>query len=354
MSGLEEKYHISEGELRRCTAHIEECPLSSGGADVEHFTGNLQDAESWFEDKNTSEAGGSFGVLSPAQKTVKKDKVYRVGNLSAPEDHFNDLDGVLAAMDALKPEDRQGRRGGIFASPDMASHSRWVLGNKWNKYEGALDSHEIEVDANSVYVYNVKKYEKASTAFDRYGDSHEGFIDAAQDFWDSGMTLNEWREWARHNDPDPGDWEIIMPSDGIRSSKKMSNKSVIEEAPESKADTVNEILEPERARKGLIWRKSDLTEPEIDLVREESAKAFSADFINDMETLYSKNAYREDDLYSAKNHIWRTLQDIREKRDGSVPHVIENDKDDTLKDVYAYIRIVDEVRNIRDAQDSEV
>lgn len=343
------KYHISEGELRKCSAHIEECPLILAGEETEHFTGTPQEAKVWFEEGNASKAGGSFGTLPPAPKKVKKDKVYRVGTLKAPDEYFKDLDGVLSAMDSVKPEGRQGRRGGIFASPDLSSHSRWVLGSKWNAHEGALDSHELTVDANSVYVYNVKKYEEASYAQNRYGEDREEFVNAAKEFWDSGMTLSDWREWAKHNDTGSGDWEVIMPADSIMSSAKVSNKRIIENTPDGRSSEMNSLLEHTRWMKGLIWRKSDLTEDETELIREESAKKLSPEFIADMEALYAKNAYREKDISSAKKPILRTLHSIRQKRDENAPDLIDSEKEDVIKDVYTYIKIVDSVRDIRKA-----
>lgn len=195
-------------------------------------------------------------------KSVKKTKVYRVGSLTPPESHFSDLNDFLATVDSYKPEGRQGRYGAIFASPDMSSHSRWILGSQDNKHEEALDSHEITVDENSVYVYDVKLYENSSRFEERFGKDSEKFKEEVKKFWESGMTLADWKDWAKENNPEPGSWEIIMPNSSIISAKKMSNKRIIENIDDdNKASEINSILEPKRFQKGLLWRKKKVVEP---------------------------------------------------------------------------------------------
>lgn len=194
----------------------------------------------------TSQNKNSPQKTDPAAKGIKRTKVYRVGTLTAPPEYFEDLEGILKDMDKFKPEGRQGRHGGIFASPDLASHGRWVLGMDYKTHEGALDSHEITVDANSTYVYNVSYYEKASSYQFSYGNESKRFEDAAKKFWDSGMTLAEWREWAEENNPEPGTWEIIMSPDSMISTKKLGNRTVVNNASEDWADDLQNLLFPNR------------------------------------------------------------------------------------------------------------
>lgn len=243
------RYHINnEGEAGSCSADVRKCPF---GADRPHFD-SKKEAQKFYENSQTS-----FKT-----KSVKKTKVYRVGSLNPPETHFSDLNNFLEVVDSYKPEGRQGRSGGVFASPDMSSHSRWILGSRDNKHEEALDSHEITVDENSVYVYDVKLYENSSRFEERFGKDSEKFKEEVKKFWESGMTLADWKDWAKENNPEPGSWEIIMPNSSIISAKKMSNKRIIENIDDdNKASEINSILEPKRFQKGLLWRKKKVDEP---------------------------------------------------------------------------------------------
>lgn len=243
------RYHINnEGEAGSCSADVRKCPF---GADRPHFD-SKKEAQKFYENSQTS-----FKA-----KKIKKTKVYRVGTLTPPESHFSDLNDFLTTVDSYKPEGRQGRYGAIFASPDMSSHSRWILGSRDNKHEEALDSHEITVDENSVYVYDVKLYENSSRFEERFGKDSEKFKEEVKKFWESGMTLADWKDWAKENNPEPGSWEIIMPNSSIISAKKMSNKRIIENIEDdNKASEINSILEPKRFQKGLLWRKKKVVEP---------------------------------------------------------------------------------------------
>ena len=301
------KYHINDkGNATKCSAEVGKCPF---GSDAPHFD-NKQDAEKHYED--------SFPNVFEQVKPVKKMKVYRVGTLTAPEEYFDDLNSLLQDVDKFKPEGRQGRHGGIFASPDLASHGRWVRGNEYNKHEGALDSHEITVDANSVYVYDVNAYEKASSIQSMYGSESEKFKEAAESLWNSGMLLSDWHEWAKENKPERGSWEIIMPASSIMSSKKMSNRSVIESVGDVDVDELNRILEPNRYRKGLKWRKNPLNDELRNKIDKKAAEHFEEDFVKDMRQVFSKNYYTRDDLYSARKEIYGAINRLKKKRSENV------------------------------------
>lgn len=334
------KYHVNDdGNAKECSAEKAECPF---GKDEPHFN-TKEEARSHYE----STISDSFS--KPSAK-VKKTKVYRVGSLRPPERYFDDLNNVLNKMDEFKPEGRQGRHGGIFASPDMDSHSRWVLGSQWNRHEEALDSHEITVDANSVYVYDVRKYEIASSLSDPIFESHSkgGFQKAAQDFWESGITLAEWQEWAKENKPESGTWEIIMPASAMISTKKMTNKQVIENAPESRAKELNSTLEPRRYAKGLIWRKSDLTQDEILEARKSASNVIPEPIIKDLETIYKKNAYREDEAYNSAATIYNALQKMRTKRNETsgkkFSEMNKEEKQDVHSELSHYFKIIENIR----------
>lgn len=332
------KYHINnEGNAKQCSAKKGNCPY---GSDAPHFD-TRKEAEKYYENNMT------IKTIKP----VKKMKIYRVGTLTAPETYFDDLDNILQDMDRFKPEDRQGRYKGIFASPDLNSHAKWVRGNSWNKHEGALDSHEITVDGNSVYVYNVEDYEKASSIQRMYGANSEKFKESAEKFWNSGMTLTEWQEWAKENKPERGSWEIIMSPDSIISNKTLSNRSVIENSSEQDIEELNQILEPNRSKKGLIWRKSNLTEEEKEIVRDEAIKeGFKQDFINDMENIYSKNAYKIDDLYSARKEIYSAILRAKKKRNEDMvtfANLSRDDESNFYKKIKSYIEIIERIQQER-------
>lgn len=338
------KFHINDnGDAKQCSAEEGNCPF---GADAPHFD-TKKEAQQHYEQ--------TFKNSFEKPKPVKKTTVYRVGTLSAPETYFDDLNNILDAVDELKPDGRQGRKGGIFASPDIKSHSRWVLGSQWNKHEGSLDSHEITVDANSVYVYDVEQYEEVS-AFERmYGKDSEKFKQSVEKFWKDGMTLADWQEWAKENKPDPGDWEIIMPAEAIMNSKKLNNRKIIENAPENHTYELNHLLEPNRARKGLIWRKNDLTDEEKVLIQEKVSenKDLNENFIKDMENIYNKNAYKPDDVQSsaAISEIYSSMRRLRKEENEELKSFAElssEEKTEFSRKVSDYVKIVDEVLKERD------
>lgn len=176
--------------------------------------------------------------------------VFRVGSLEPQEPAFEDLERIVTFMDSYAPAGRATRRGSLFASPDLLSHGRWVLGS-----DRAL-SHEIFVDPDSVYIYPVEVYESASLDFD-LGET-ELAAEGARKYWASAMTLREWREWSKTAKPSRGSWEVLIPQGGVLSAKPMSNRRIIEGAAEEDARQINWRLEPKRAAKSLIWRKANL------------------------------------------------------------------------------------------------
>jgi len=328
------RFHINEdGNAKQCSASNGNCPF---GEQSPHFD-SKEEAEKHYENS----------MSTKTIKPVKKMKVYRVGTLTPPETYFESLESILQDMDKFKPEGRQGRYKGIFASPDLNSHARWVRGNQWNKHEGALDSHEITIDANSVYVYNVEDYEKASSIQNLYGAESEKFKEAAEKFWNSGMILSDWNEWSKENKPEKGTWEIIMPAEAMISSKKMSNRSIIENvADEYVASELNHLLEPKRAFKGLIWRKNILSEKIKQDIREHASQKLNKDFVNDMEKIYEKNAYKIGDVYSAQKEIYSAIHRLKKNRGESAKtfaNLTKNEQKDFYNDVKAYIEIVDKI-----------
>jgi len=243
-----DRYHANPktGKVGRCQASYE-CPF--GTLEAHHST--AEDARAAFE--RSQEA---LLIPRPARRS-RPVKIFRIGSLepqSSPA--FEDLDSVLGFMDQHAPDGRLPRRGALFASPDLASHGRWVRGTD------SGDSHELTVDPDSVYIYPVKTYESASMSFAN-GELKRA-EDEAREYWDSGMTLTEWNEWSSTTELERGSWEILLPPNAIISSKPVSNRRIIENATDSDASEINWKLEGRRAARGLIWRKEQTVESSED------------------------------------------------------------------------------------------
>ncbi len=234
---LVKEFHVNPvtGNPGKCRARWDSCPF--GDKDSAHFD-SLEQARAHFE---------------ATQETFRSNKkaigVFRIGALEPKKAHFPDLQKLMDDFEITTPEGRMGRAGALFASPDLASHSRWVLGVP----RDAGDSHELMVDPNTTYVYPIELYENASSA--QADGKMDEFKKLAQEYWDSGMLLAEWHSWAAKAKPDSGTWEVLVPPTAIRSIKPVSNRRVIENADISRRREVNWRLEPRRASKGLIWTK---------------------------------------------------------------------------------------------------
>lgn len=237
---MTDRYHVNPktGNTGICKAHYS-CPF--GNLESAHFD-DAAAAREFFESTQTT---------FPA-KVKKRDSVFRVGLLEPSKPHFLDLLRLVKAFDQFVPEGRQKREGAIFASPDMKSHLRWIKGSSLSGQ--ALDSHEISINPNQVYVYPVDIYEGASVA------ESQGFLTEfealTKEYWESGMNLTEWRAWAIKASPQPGSWELLIPEAAIESSRAVSSRRIIESADDDNAREINWLLEPRRASKGKIWRKN--------------------------------------------------------------------------------------------------
>lgn len=183
----------------------------------------------------------------PLRKS-KPVKIYRIGALEPPVAHgLGDLRETEAFLDSYAPDGRQLRAGALFASPDLASHGRWVRGSK------EAPSHELTVNPDEVYIYPIDTYEAASSWHGM--GSKEKAEAAAQEYWDSGMTLTQWNEWSATTSLLRGSWEILLPPSAILGNREMSNRRIIENASPEDAAEINWKLERRRASRGLIWRK---------------------------------------------------------------------------------------------------
>lgn len=238
-------YHVNPatGNAGLCKAYIGECPF--GNADA-HFP-DAASARAMFE--KTQEV---------FPKTMKKAKVFRIGPLQPQEKHFDDLQQVLQDFEETTPPGRIGRANGLFASPDIQSHGRWVLGIGDLGGNHDTTSHELTVNPNEVYVYPVELYEIASS-LQSWGNK-EKFLAAAKEYWDAGMTLAEWQRWAAKAKPEPGSWEVLVPPSENLNPKPVSNRRIIENASENFHYRLGWLLEPRRAQRSNTWPRKGTDE----------------------------------------------------------------------------------------------
>jgi hypothetical protein len=134
----------------------------------------------------------------------KTASVYRSGVPTAPLNRGVEKESYEYA-DAFKPADRQGRMTGVFSSPTMYGMSRWFEGNLMMTNTVDALPRELRVNPDSVYVYSIPAWEKASSAFNPETERWKKAVDA---YWGTGITLTDWVEKFK-NDPtiNPQNWE---------------------------------------------------------------------------------------------------------------------------------------------------
>ncbi len=235
-------YHVNpaSGNPGLCKADLRDCPF---GGESSHYETEVQARVAFEKTQETF------------PKATKKAKVYRIGPLKPQEKHFDDLSTLLKTFEETTPEGRPGRHNGLFASPDLESHGRWVLGIGGMGGNHDLTSHELTVNPDEVYVYPIELYEIASS-HQSWGRMDK-FKEAAKEYWDSGLTLTEWKRWAAEAKPNPGTWEIIIPAEAELNPKPVSNRRIIENAAERFHYRLGWELEPTRAAKSLTWPRKN-------------------------------------------------------------------------------------------------
>lgn len=168
-----------------------------------------------------------------------KAKVYRSGTVEAPTTRGVEADSYSAA-DAVKPAGRQGRTTGIFASPNLQGVARWAYANSSLVRNPDPFVREITVDADTVYVYSIPAWEKASWGTGGY-----------ENFWKTGITLTEWL--ANQDSHDPTEWELLLSESDIHSVKPVSDKRLLK-ACENTFNFASELVHTlADARRSLRW-----------------------------------------------------------------------------------------------------
>lgn len=193
------------GKVGKCHA-TKECPFGKTHYDSE------SGARAAYENTQVETI-----FISHKKTPASYGKVFRVGDLEAPSEYFEDLDNIITYMDSFAPEGRTKRRGAIFASPSLTDHMRWVKGGDGKQ------SKELTVNPDRVYVYPVEIYERASLD-QSFGRNAE---EIAREYWNSGMTLSEYRSWAEKNNPAPGSWEILIDPKDVVDNRNVSAKRLL-------------------------------------------------------------------------------------------------------------------------------
>lgn len=149
-------------------------------------------------------------------------KVYRIGSLTCAE-HSENVQKLWSSIDAVKPEGRAGRLECLYASPNIKGLIRWIRGMHFvaGRDESAcLDNHEITViNPETVFVYHVPTY-------DAVGSGRK----SAESYWESGIPLSEWQKVAEEKGLNAEDWEILLPMNAVKSSRKISNARILGQA----------------------------------------------------------------------------------------------------------------------------
>lgn len=154
---------------------------------------------------------------------MNKARVYRAG-LMDPAPDAGPAEAVTRAAQARNPRP-VGRAGSLFACPTMAGSVRWVLGN-WPHKETRL--REITVDADTVFVYEVRAWERVEV-------EDVAAIDA---YWATGMTLTDFLATGL----DAADWEVLVGPEAVISWRNVSAARFLAAAPQWRHPELRRIV----------------------------------------------------------------------------------------------------------------
>lgn len=150
--------------------------------------------------------------------TMNKAKIYRNGALT-PAQYSGEIEEYASRADSLKPVDRAGRCGSLYASPTLLGNLRWVRANLMFPKRGQeVETYEITVDADATWVYNISQWEKFSW--------HDA---PAENYWNSGMLLSEWNERYGEDALNGSDWEVLIsPESIVGTPRRVSRKRMLD------------------------------------------------------------------------------------------------------------------------------
>jgi hypothetical protein len=169
-------------------------------------------------------------------------KVYRNGSVSVGK-HSASIHDIWGSYDAVKPAERSGRLHSVYASPSLPGMIRWMHYNHRNSGTNPaveLNSYEISIkDAENIYVYDVEIYDQTLNAVI---EDEKGSAKYARQYWDSGIPLSEWDKTAAEKNLDPTKWEVLVPIDAIKASKRITDRAIIAAGTAEDQDELREFL----------------------------------------------------------------------------------------------------------------
>ena len=144
-------------------------------------------------------------------------KVYRNGALT-PAVYEGEVAEYAMTADVERPDGRPGRQGSLYASPSLPGVTRWTRAHLdgLSHTRDDLETYELTVDGDNVYVYDIDAWEDYSWA---------GKPVSA--YWDSGVTLTE---YLTREDRDDTNWEVLLTPEDVLSSRRVSAKRLCQHA----------------------------------------------------------------------------------------------------------------------------
>lgn len=151
---------------------------------------------------------------------MNKVKVYRNGALT-PATYDGEVAEYAAIADTERPEGRTGRQGSLYASPTLPGVTRWTRAHLdgLSHTRTDLETYELTVDGDSVYVYDIDAWE-----------AYSWFGKPASAYWESGTTLTDYLAREDRND---ANWEVLLAPEDVLANRRVSAKRLCQNAQDS-------------------------------------------------------------------------------------------------------------------------
>lgn len=155
---------------------------------------------------------------------MNKVSVFRNGSMTVSE-YTGEVKMYSDRADAAKPDDRAGRAGSLYATPDLHSVTRWVNAHITMRAhrDFDLETYEFKVDADEVYVYPIPEWERFSWSRDPV---------PADTYWNAGITLTE---FLATPGLDSKEWEVLVKPEQVLSAPRRVSRKRLVSADESLA-----------------------------------------------------------------------------------------------------------------------
>lgn len=103
-----------------------------------------------------------------------------------------------------------------------------------------LTSYEISLlDAENIYVYDVEVYDRT---LGKVVELENKSGETAQEYWDSGIPLNEWETVSVERNLNPANWEVLVPMESIGIHHKISDRKILEAANDNSKEELRQYL----------------------------------------------------------------------------------------------------------------